>query len=350
MTTIAHTQPARLTVGSTPTKRCTWPAPRTSWAAGWRPPWGDHHRRLRRAAGWADALGQVEAFGIEGTGCSGAELARFLRGHGQRVLESTGQTGPPAAAMASPTRPPPAPCRPARRPACQGWRWRGGDGAGAPGRPPDGHAGPHPDHQRAQGLGGHRPDSLRQQLRDLPTRQLVATAAAFQPDTPAPRPWPRWWRLAPSPAATRSWTARSRCAASSCTGWFAWRRQRCWRCSVSVPDRSGAAGGRRGQPAAAALRRRPRGLVWRLTDRGVLGQDGAARLNRGGDRQANNALWRIVVVRRRAGHPATVAYLQRRTAQGKSKRAAIRCLKRHVAREIFAVLTTMADQALTTAA
>jgi transposase len=39
------------------------------------------------------------------------------------------------------------------------------------------------------------------------------------------------------------------------------------------------------------------------------------RLNRGGDRQANNALWRIVIVRLRAGHPPTVAYLQRRTAQ-----------------------------------
>jgi transposase len=74
------------------------------------------------------------------------------------------------------------------------------------------------------------------------------------------------------------------------------------------------------------------------------------RLNRGGDRQANNALWRIILVRLRAGRPPTVAYLQRRTAQGKSKREVIRCLQRYLAREIFAVLTTMADQAAAPAA
>src|SRR5262245_41238346 len=36
---------------------------------------------------WARGLGAVEAFGIEGTGCYGAALARFLRGHSQVVLE-----------------------------------------------------------------------------------------------------------------------------------------------------------------------------------------------------------------------------------------------------------------------
>jgi transposase len=51
------------------------------------------------------------------------------------------------------------------------------------------------------------------------------------------------------------------------------------------------------------------------------------RLNRGGDRQANNALWRIVLVR--VHHdPRTKAYLARRTAQGRSKREVIRCLER----------------------
>jgi transposase len=45
-----------------------------------------------------------------------------------------------------------------------------------------------------------------------------------------------------------------------------------------------------------------------------------------------------------------VAYLQRRTAQGKSKREVIRCLKRYIAREVFAVLTTMAAQAVATTA
>jgi hypothetical protein len=61
------------------------------------------------------------------------------------------------------------------------------------------------------------------------------------------------------------------------------------------------------------------------------------RLNRGGDRQANAALHRIVVARLRHD-PRTRDYLARRIREGKSKKEAIRCLKRYVAREVFAVL------------
>ncbi len=59
------------------------------------------------------------------------------------------------------------------------------------------------------------------------------------------------------------------------------------------------------------------------------------RLNRSGNRQANHALWRIVMVRIGTGHPATVAYVERRTKEGKSMREIVRCLKRHVAREVY---------------
>jgi transposase len=61
------------------------------------------------------------------------------------------------------------------------------------------------------------------------------------------------------------------------------------------------------------------------------------RLNRGGNRQANTTLDRIVVVRLR-WHQPTRAYLARRTKEGLSKREIIRCLKRYVAREVFAAL------------
>ncbi len=61
------------------------------------------------------------------------------------------------------------------------------------------------------------------------------------------------------------------------------------------------------------------------------------RLNRGGHRQANAALYRVVIVRMRA-HQPTLDYVKRRTAEGKSKREIIRCLKRFVAREIFGYL------------
>jgi transposase len=60
------------------------------------------------------------------------------------------------------------------------------------------------------------------------------------------------------------------------------------------------------------------------------------RLNRAGDRTANSALWTIVMVRLRSRHAPTVAYLERRVAEGHSKRDAIRCLKRFVAHEIYA--------------
>jgi transposase len=65
--------------------------------------------------------------------------------------------------------------------------------------------------------------------------------------------------------------------------------------------------------------------------------DGYHRLHRGGDRQANSALWTIVLVRM-ATHPETKAYVARRTLEGKEKKFIMRCLKRHVAREIFKLL------------
>ena len=65
------------------------------------------------------------------------------------------------------------------------------------------------------------------------------------------------------------------------------------------------------------------------------------RLNPGGDRQANHALWRIVFTRMGSG-PATRAYAERRTAEGKSKAEIIRCLKRYVAREACPHLRTPA--------
>jgi transposase len=61
------------------------------------------------------------------------------------------------------------------------------------------------------------------------------------------------------------------------------------------------------------------------------------RLNRGGDRQANSALWRIVFVRM-THDPRTKAYVAKRTAEGKTTNEIIRCLKRYVAREVYKAL------------
>ena len=58
------------------------------------------------------------------------------------------------------------------------------------------------------------------------------------------------------------------------------------------------------------------------------------RLNPGGNREANHALWRIVITRM-SSHPATRAYVARRGKEGLSKKEIIRCLKRYVAREVY---------------
>ncbi|ROR42138.1 IS110 family transposase [Kitasatospora cineracea] len=63
------------------------------------------------------------------------------------------------------------------------------------------------------------------------------------------------------------------------------------------------------------------------------------RLNRGGDRAANNALHTIVLVRMRFD-PRTRAYVERRTKEGMSKKDIMRCLKRFVAREVYRALAS----------
>lgn len=61
------------------------------------------------------------------------------------------------------------------------------------------------------------------------------------------------------------------------------------------------------------------------------------RLNRGGDRAANAALYRIVICRLR-WDARTRIYMERRTKQGHSKKDIIRCLKRYIAREVFTAI------------
>ena len=68
------------------------------------------------------------------------------------------------------------------------------------------------------------------------------------------------------------------------------------------------------------------------------GQTVRHRLNRGGYRQANNALWRIATTRMRYDQ-TTITYTQKRRAEGKTRKEIIRCLKRHIAREIYHLLT-----------
>ena len=67
------------------------------------------------------------------------------------------------------------------------------------------------------------------------------------------------------------------------------------------------------------------------------------RLNRRGNRQLNLALHRIAATQARVHAPAR-AYLERKRAEGKSRREALRCLKRHLARAVFKLLRAIAER------
>jgi transposase len=70
------------------------------------------------------------------------------------------------------------------------------------------------------------------------------------------------------------------------------------------------------------------------------------RLDRGGNRQLNCALHRLAVNKARLD-PDTAAYLARKQAEGKTRMEALRCLKRHLARRVWRLLTLTAEQAMT---
>jgi hypothetical protein len=67
------------------------------------------------------------------------------------------------------------------------------------------------------------------------------------------------------------------------------------------------------------------------------GQTIRYRLDRSGDRKLNRALHMILVTRKRT-HPATIAYIERRIQEGKTRREATRCLKRYLARSLYRLL------------
>ena len=71
----------------------------------------------------------------------------------------------------------------------------------------------------------------------------------------------------------------------------------------------------------------------------------AVRLVEGGQRQANNALWTIAMVRMRSD-ARTREYVARRTGEGLSKKEIHRCLKRYIVRELYPlILADLADSA-----
>ena len=303
---------------------------------------------------WAHGLGEPVAWGVEGTGSYGAGLARFLTTAGQRVLEVN---RPDRAARRRHGKSDPVDADAAARAV------QAGEATGIP-KAQDGTV----EMVRAlrvarqtavkartqainalKGLLVTAPDELREQLEGLTTTKLVGQAAALHPGpltTPTTATTLALCGLARRYQHLDAEISHLTGALDQLTATAAPRL----RALLGVgPDSAAAllvaAGdnpGRLHSEAAFAA------LCGSSPVEASSGKTRRHRLNRGGDRQANAALHRIVIVRLR-WHQPTRAYLTRRTTEGKTRKETIRCLKRYLAREIFAVLH-QTNQNLTSAA
>jgi transposase len=292
---------------------------------------------------WLRLFGELERVGVEGTGSYGTGLARYLAGEQITVVEVL-------------------------RPNRQTRRRHGksdvvdaiaaarsvinGEATGTP-KSHDGavealralkivHRGAHKS--RTQALNQIRdlittaPEPLRAQLRDLPRRELLETCAAF-------RPADRDDLITVTKLALRGLARRVADLNDEIAELDGRRR----RITATVAPALCAAHGI-GPDTATGLLLAAGDNPDRLRDEAswasllashpVEASSGKVirhRLNRGGDRQGNSALWRIIIVRMNSD-PRTKAYVERRTKEGLSKPEIIRCLKRYVARELYRTL------------
>lgn len=290
--------------------------------------------------GWASGFGPIRCFGVEGTGSYGAALSRHLRAAGHTVVEVDrpdrrtrrlqGKSDPSDAEAA-------------------GRAVLAGQASGCP-KAGDGRvemirslrvarrsamkARTQATNQ-LQALVLTSPEELRASLRGLSLQSLVRVAARFRPG-PLVDP-----------------TAAAKLALRHLA-----RRHASLRAEIAELDRVLTVVVTQAAPALLALpgvgtdvagallvaagdnpeRLSSEAAFARLCGVAPLpassGKTNRHRLNRGGDRIANNALWRIVLVRM-GTDPKTRNYVERRTKEGLSKKEIIRCLKRYVAREVY---------------
>ena len=296
------------------------------------------HRGLEA---WLGSFGRIDAVGVEGTGAWGAGIARHLTVAGHRVVEvdrpdrktryrkgKSDTIDAEAAARAvqagTATGVPKTrtglvesirTLRVARRSAIK-----------------DRSAAAHQLHS----LVSTAPDELRSQLRPLPIRKLVDVCAAFRPgDLTDP--------IQATKAALRSIARRHQHLGGEIaqldTQLEPLVRQAA---PPSLLARSGVGIDVAGQilvtagdnpdrlhsPAAFAH------LCGVAPIPIASGRSSAYRLNRGGDRAANAALYRIAICRLR-WDPNSQAFIDKKIKEGKTKKGAIRCLKYYIAREIY---------------
>ena len=298
-----------------------------------------------RLVAWMESHGTVEAVGVEGTGSYGAGLARRLAADGTRVLE-------------------------VNRPNRQARRRRGKtdtvDATAAARAALNGEAGAEPKAgdgpveairmlsvarrsavkartqaaNQVHGLVVTAPEHLKDRLRGLRTAGVVNVCARLRVETAADGV------DAAAKTALRTLARRHRALTAEIDALDAGLLALCEQANPALLGACGV-----GPDAAAALlvaagdnpdRMRSEASFAALCGASpVEASSGATvrhRLNRGGNRQANNALWRIAMVRMRIDD-RTIEYAARRRAEGKTRREIIRCLKRYIARDVYRLLT-----------
>ena len=293
---------------------------------------------------WARAFGPVRAFGVEGTGSYGAGLSRALREAGHRVLEVN---RPDRSARRRRGKDDPLDAEAAAR-AVLGGQATAEPKAGTGSVEMIRHLKVARDaavKARTQAMLTLKaiivsaPAELREQLEGIRGKLALVRHLA---------------KMRPGPIV--STTASAKAALEAIAGrWLALDeeiaahdRELGALVSASAPDLMAARGVATATAAEMLLlvgddpgRVRSEGAFAKLCGACPIpassGRTNRHRLNRGGNRQANAALHRVVVTRMRL-HQPTIDYVGRRTGEGKTKAEIMRCLKRYVAREIFGLL------------
>jgi transposase len=293
---------------------------------------------------WASRFGPVQRVGCEGTSCWGLGLARFLRAQGLLVIE-------------------------VNRPSRQTRRRRGkSDPVDAEAAARAVQAGTATTLAKAadgqvemirmlrcvrrsalkartqaanqlKALLVTAPDQLRAQLRRLPLQRLVPAAAQLDPDGQLTT------TLAASRLALRSVAVRYQQLTAEITA----LDQQLGRLVAQAAPKLVALPGVGTDTAAALLvaagdnpeRLRSEAAFAHLCGVAPIpassGKTTRHRLHRGGNRDANRALW-VIAMGRLRWDARTRAYVARRTAEGKTKLEIVRCLKRFIAREVYQAL------------
>jgi transposase len=298
----------------------------------------------RALVAWANTLGTVGRFGIEGTSSYGAGLSRWLRSRGVEVLEvecpkrrnrrHSGKSDTIDAEAAA----------------------RAVQAGTATGQP---KAGDGPIEMLRMLQAARRsaikartqaanqlhalvvtaPDSLRTRLRGLSRPRLVAAAVAFRPRLPLTS------TITATQLVLKSLAVRHEQLTAEIE---ALEAQLELLVAKAAPDLVAVKG--IGTDIATTLlatagdnpdRLRCEGAFAHLCGVAPIpassGKTNRHRLNRGGDRDANRALY-LLAVGRMGWDPATRAYVERRTTEGLSKKEILRCLKRYIARELYPLL------------